>query len=177
MTVFGRNTIGASNNAVNAGEGWITQFTAGASLTLTTMFVYQSGQVGTNVSVRLVIYADSANLPVGRIGSSAVIPIIGAVAAAWITSPLITPVSIVNGTKYWLEYDCVNNGGTSATRHWWGAFAGSTLASMTAGSDPVAGYSAIGTGNGGSIYATDDPIIVGSQFPRHIGPNVIGLGK
>ena len=158
MSTFGKNTIGATSTTINNNKGYLSSFVAGASITLTEMFAYIGGQAGTNVNVLMRIFPDTAGTPGSALGACPTIPIVGAVASAWINAAFASPVPITIGSTYWLSAEAINNGGSSGVVTKFDSMVGSSFDQMTANTNPPSGVSILVPASATSVYADDAAI-------------------
>lgn len=90
--------IGGDRGAMN-----VTQFTASATGTITTLYAYIASPIDSspNNQGQMAIYSDSAGSPGTKLASSSSVTVAG---NAW-TAFAISSTNITSGTKYWLAYN------------------------------------------------------------------------
>lgn len=114
MALFGNNSISASSYTASV-QSHLISGSAPASDVVTQLFIYCAGNAGASTSLTMALYADSAGNPGARLGISSVATIPNGQAAGWIEVDLLSGVSVVSGTTYWIAM--VTNAGGATFRY------------------------------------------------------------
>jgi hypothetical protein len=111
-SVLGYNSIGGSTDSSNSNFINATKFTASSTGTITNLYAYVASPIGSNPNnqAQMGIYADNSGTPGTLLASSSSITLTGNTWNAFTISPL----SVTNGTVYWLAY---NTNGTGSTQN------------------------------------------------------------
>lgn len=108
----GVDTVGPLTDSGDSNFMNAAQFTAGASGVIATLFANVGTTIGTapNNVAQMAIYTNSAGNPGTLLGSTSATTL----ASGWNSFTLSSPVSITNGTVYWIAY---NTNGTTAAQN------------------------------------------------------------
>lgn len=97
--ILGSTEVGTVNSSTNNAH-LMTKVTAGADFDVNVIKVYIDPDSPSNQNVSVAIYSDNAGVPNALLGQGDITSYPSG--AGWKTIPLDSPVSVTNGTAYWL---------------------------------------------------------------------------
>ena len=104
QSILATQNIGdvTSGSTFNPARAFLFPIIADQNCTVTAVGVNSPGSDGSGYHIQVGIYADSSGAPGALLGHSNSVNLVSG--AQWYDCPLISPVSFIGGTKYWIAF-------------------------------------------------------------------------